>query len=107
MSLDITLIAVRPTTVFERNITHNLAEMADKAGLYKCMWRPEEIGITEAGDLILLLEAGLEKLLSDPDYYKIFNPPNGWGSYDGLVDAVTEYLQACKDAPDAEIRVGR
>lgn len=107
MSLDITLRAVRPTTVFERNITHNLTEMADKAGIYKCIWRPEELGITKAGDLIILLETGLEKLKSDPEYYRTFNPPNGWGSYEGFVCAVGEYLQACKDNPDAEIGVWR
>lgn len=44
MSLDVYLTAVRPTEVFSANITHNLGEMADKAGIYKACWRPEEIG---------------------------------------------------------------
>jgi hypothetical protein len=33
MSLDITLTAVRPTPVFDANITHNLSKMADENGL--------------------------------------------------------------------------
>ena len=107
MSLDITLTAVRPTTVFKQNITHNLTEMADKAGVYKCLWHPEELEIKLAGEMIPLLSSGLEKLVSNPEYYKTFNPPNGWGSYDGLVKAVTEYLNACKENPDAEISVWR
>lgn len=107
MSLDITLTATRPTSVFESNITHNLAEMADQAELYKGMWRPEELGITKAAELIPLLEKGLSKLLDTPYYYKQFNPKNGWGNYEGLVNVVTEYLQACKDNPDAEISVWR
>lgn len=105
MSLDITLTAVRPTTVFEKNITHNLSLMANKAGLEQCLWSPEELGIQKAENLIPFLEAGLNNLLLDPDYYKTFNPPNGWGSYEGLVKAVTEYLQACQDNPDAEIGI--
>jgi hypothetical protein len=27
---------------------HNLTKMAGTAGLYDCLWRPEEIGITTA-----------------------------------------------------------
>ena len=107
MSLDITLTAVRPTTVYERNITHNLTEMADKAGLYTCMWCPEELDIKTAGDMIGFLENGIKELLSNPEYYKTFNPANGWGSYEGFVVAVGEYLQACKDNPDAEISIWR
>jgi len=41
-----------PTTVYDANITHNLGEMADEAGVYKHLWRPEEIGLTKAAELI-------------------------------------------------------
>ncbi len=30
--------------VYSANITHNLGEMADKAGIYYALWRPEEKG---------------------------------------------------------------
>ena len=30
------------TDLCDKNITHNLTEMADKAGIYKCLWRPDE-----------------------------------------------------------------
>lgn len=30
-------------SVFDRNITHNLGNMADKSGIYYALWRPEEI----------------------------------------------------------------
>jgi precorrin-6x reductase len=40
MSLDIWLeISATP---FEANITHNLNRMAEAAGVYKVLWRPEE-----------------------------------------------------------------
>lgn len=107
MSLDVYLNAVRPVTVYSANITHNLTEMAEKAGIYKALWRPEELGITTAAKLIPIVEAGLKKLKANPDKFKKFNPSNGWGSYGNLVEFTEEYLKALKAFPDAEITVSR
>lgn len=93
--------------VFDYNITHNLGSMADKAGLYYAMWRPDEKGWKVAKDLIKPLEAGVKKLKADPAGYKEMNPDNGWGSYDGLLHFAEAYLQACTDYPEAEIEVSR
>lgn len=93
--------------VFWRNITHNLNTMADMAGLYECVWRPDEHGMKFARDLIDPMRAGLERLKADPDYYRTFNPFNGWGDYEGLVDFVEKYLDACERYPDAEVSVSR
>lgn len=107
MSLDVYLTAVRPTKVYSANITHNLGRMADEAGIYRHLWRPEEIGITTAGQLIEPLSVGLELLKSDPSRFKAYNSPNGWGLYEHLVPFVEQYLEACKENPDAEIGVWR
>jgi len=107
MSLDVYLTAVRPTEVYSRNITHNLNKMAMEAGIYQALWRPEEIGITRAEQLIEPLSVGLEKLKSDPEHYRTFNAPNGWGKYEHLVNFVESYLEACKTDPDAEVSVWR
>lgn len=107
MSLDFYLNAVRRITVFDANITHNLGKMAGEAGIYMILWRPEELGLTKADEIIRPLEDGLEKLKSDPDHYKQFNPENGWGDYDILVRSVETILNACKENPDAEIIVSR
>lgn len=93
--------------VFSRNITHNLVKMADAAGIYEAMWRPENIGATKAKDLIEPLSNGLEKLKADRDSFTPFNPENGWGNYDGLVAFVASYLDACREHPKALIRVSR
>ena len=37
MSLDVTLTAVRPTTVYDANITHNLGAMAREAATSRCL----------------------------------------------------------------------
>ena len=107
MSLDVTLTAIRRTPVFEYNITHNLNTMADKADIYEALWRPNEIGLTQANQIIDKLEIGLMTLRQNPEYFKLFNPKNGWGDYEGLVKFVEEYLKACKENPDAEISTWR
>jgi len=93
--------------VYWANITHNLGGMAEAAGIYKHLWRPEEIEITKAGQLIAPLQDGLERLRADPEKYRAYNPPNGWGSYEGLVSFVEKYLAACIETPDADVRVSR
>jgi hypothetical protein len=107
MSLDVYLTAVRPTQVFECNITHNLGKMADAAGIYKHLWRPEELGITKARDLIAPLADGLGRLRADPGGFSLHNAANGWGRYEHLVSFVEQYLAACRENPDADIRVSR
>lgn len=93
--------------VYSANITHNLGEMASAAELYYPLWRPEEINISKAKQLIVPLAKGLESLIEKPDYYKTFNPENGWGTYDGFVSFVENYLKACIDNPDADVEVSR
>lgn len=103
MSLDVDLVATRTVTVFNANVTHNLVQMADNAGLYKPIWRPSESGFKWARDLIDPLEQGLKNLKNNPDFYRRWNPKNGWGSYETLVEFVEAYLCACRKNPDAEI----
>lgn len=107
MSLDIYLYEVSEHCVYDANITHNLNAMASNAGIYKHLWRPEELGITEAAELLKPLEEGLERLKANPDHFKQFNPPNGWGDYEGLVNFVEEYIEAIKAHPRARVSVWR
>lgn len=107
MSLDVTLRAMQMTDVYEANITHNLAEMAEVAGLYTYLWKPEEMGIAHAKDLIAPLASGLKLLKSAPEKFKALEPANGWGTYENFVSFVEHYLWACIDHPDAEIVVSR
>lgn len=107
MSLDVALIEMMPCEVFDANITHNLATMAEKAGIYKACWRPEEMGATKAKDIIPVLEKGLADLMARPDYFKQFDAPNFWGVYDNFVPWVEKYLNAYKEHPEATIKVSR
>lgn len=107
MSLDVYLKAVRPTTVHSSNITHNLAPMAREAGIYMHLWRPDEIGVTNAAELIQPLADGLNLLKSEPERFEAFNASNGWGLYRHFVPFVEEYLAACIANPDATVEVSR
>ena len=107
MSLDVYLVATRPTEVFSANITHNLGEMAAAAGIYQHLWRPEELNISRAGDLIVPLTEGLGNLKARSQHFSKYDAPNGWGRYDNLVAFVESYLAACKESPDAEIQTSR
>lgn len=93
--------------VYSRNITHNLNKMAAEAGIYAALWRPDESGFTHAQQLIAPLEQGLALLKSDPDRFRQFNPENGWGTYESLLDFVADYLHACREWPSASVEVSR
>lgn len=107
MSLYVTLLVAKPTEVYSANITHNLGEMAQEAGIYTHLWRPDELGLTTAGELIEPLRIGLMLLKQDPDRFKKHNSPNGWGVYEHFVLFVEKYLAACEENPDATIEVSR
>lgn len=107
MSLDVTLRAVRMTEIFSANYTHNVIDMADKAGIYRAVWRPEENGITLAWQLIGPLRVGIEDMEKHPEEYKELDADNGWGTYDTFLPWLKEYLKACEENPSAEVLVSR
>lgn len=115
MSLDIALtIAVNTggtkahrVVLYDANITHNLNRMAEEAGLYGCLWRPEENGITKAGQLIEPLTRGLEMMRADRARFEAYNASNGWGLYEDFVPWLEQLLAACKAHPMATVEASR
>jgi hypothetical protein len=113
MSLDVDLMVTRPVSIYSANITHNLGKMASEVRLsngktlYDVLWRPDEHKFQTAADISELLDEGFNILLAFPEEYKKYNPENGWGSYDGLVEFVYRYRNACWDNPDAELSISR
>lgn len=95
------------TEVYWANITHNLNKMAQEAGIYQHLWRPDELGIEFAHELVEPLRDGLLLLKSDRERFEEFNPSNGWGDYDALVGFVEKYLAACEKYPHSRVMVSR
>jgi hypothetical protein len=93
--------------IFEANITHNLGAMADAAGIYKALWRPDEIGITTAAQLVAPLTVGATWLKANETEARKHDAPNGWGMYEHFVPFVEKYLAACVENPTALVSVSR
>jgi len=122
MSLDVSLVSTSMTACpsckhafsvgscgesYAANITHNLSRMAEEAGIYQVLWRPDENGILTASQLVPFLRIGVELLKSDPGRFRKFDAPNGWGRYEHFVQFVEAYLTACENNPTAEVEVSR
>lgn len=139
MSLDVWLIRKKWTSydagvtliedneiVYETNITHNLGEMADKAGIYEALWRPyqlkkdydktnhseaehafEETNSVKASEIIEIIQKGLDDLKKRPKYFEKFNSSNGWGTYEHFVPFVEKYLNACIEYPESIVKTDR
>ena len=107
MSLDVSLYDEEDRCLYHANITHNLNTMAGEAGIYKHLWRPDEIGVTKASQLMEPLRAGLAQLVERQNHFEQFDSPNGWGRYVNFVPFVARYLEACIANPDAIVRVWR
>jgi hypothetical protein len=107
VSYDMVTFTEEEEELYSDNITHNLNKMAEAVGIYKYLWRPDEIGVTKASQLIEPLTIGLKKLREDQLYLETFNPSNGYGNYYQLVEFVRLYLNACKEFPNAEVKTWR
>ena len=107
MSVDAGGREPRVVELYWANITHNLTAMAKEAGIYKHLWRPGELGITTAQELITPLADAVELMRADPARFEASNPPNGWGVYKIFVPWVAKYLEACREYPKASVSVSR
>jgi hypothetical protein len=85
----------------EDNITNNLAEMADKAGLYEPLWNSNG---KKASEILADLEIGVCNLgeMSFDDIKK-YTPSNGWGDVHSLRQFTKNIISCCKIFPDAVV----
>jgi len=87
--------------VWDFTITHNLATMANAAGIYGPLRSPKDI----AKDNIDELEKGIKKLIDNPDVYKKYNPDNGRWDYEGLVKFAIKVLKCYEENPEGIVSV--
>ena len=104
MSLDISLRATIETTVVDKNITHNLAQMWREAGVYDALYNSEGC---IAGDLLPTLERGLRDMIANPSRFKHLSADNGWGTYEQAVPWLSELVREFKKYPEGIISISK
>lgn len=104
MSLDVWL-KQDGVEVFDANITHNLAGMAEACGVYYACWAPHEIHCKKAKHILPMLKCGIKVLIADEEHYRKFDSPNGWGKYEHFLPWLQKYAKACEEFTDAKIFV--
>ena len=126
MSLTIYLLDNNGKLIWSKNITHNLNKMAEAAGLYEALWCPyrlsnqyssfmtyeEEMSLEnrlqiKAKDIYDYVKKGHRELTENPEKYTKYNPLNGWGSYETLVEFVFDYMTVLFLYPEAIIKCER
>lgn len=105
---DIVESAFETDEFWHGNITHNFREMAKNCkvhnwpldvNLYDQLWRDESPDKEDIGDYKVYLILCLNELESNPDKYKQYNPSNGWGTYEQLVEFIRSFIHALIDMP--------
>ncbi len=104
MSLDIGLTAMVETCVVSKNITHNLIGLWKNLGIYEALYLSEG---KKAKEVLPILEQGLGKLLREPERYKQFDSPNGWGTYVQALPWLAELVEEFKKYPDGVIWISK
>ena len=85
----------------EFNITYNLSPMIFEA--LGCGLR--DLNGKKASEIKDDLERGVFDMIARPNHYATFSPPNGWGTYDGLLVVFQKLLSLVREHPDAKVAV--
>ena len=93
------------------NITHNLGKMAFNVmpdgkpyTLYSLLWGGK---YKSCRDLIGKLHECILYMLMNKEELKKYNPENGWGTYEQLLEFTKEFQMACIDNQDCEIEIDK
>lgn len=108
---DIQEIEIETTEFWHGNITHNLAKMARECkiecdpkheglSLYDLLWRDEYPWEFCHLEYTQCLMACLVCLTDEPERFKQYNPENGWGDYEQLVEFTKSFIHALVDEPE-------
>lgn len=103
MSVSINIIAKREVSVYDADITYNLAKM-----YYKAL--DKNLGLKRLNDLrckeaLPIIDNAIKDMICNKEYYEKFNPTNGWGSYDELLKAFRKMREVCEDNPDGIFKI--
>lgn len=81
--------------------TYNLAPMFK----YALGFGLRELDGRLAGVVIHELRRAIAAMQNDPRTFKGLNPPNGWGSYEGALEFLQNFLKDCLEHPKATVHI--
>lgn len=103
MSWDINIKAKREISIFEANITYNLADM-----YYKCVDKEKGLKLFDemsCKEALPILQKAIEDLIDNKEDYEKLNPKNGYGSYEHLLVTLLDMRRCCIDNSDGIIEL--
>jgi hypothetical protein len=80
---------------YERNVTYNVSTMLKRAGFH-----PNVVDGMTAVQLRPVVSHAVCVMEDNPSYFELFNPENGWGSYENVMEFLVELSLYLKEAPD-------
>ena len=98
MSVSVNIVAKRKVSIFDTNITYNLAPI-----YYKAI--DEELGFKKLKGMtckkaLPIINNAIKNMLDNKEEYLKLNPENGWGSYDGLLEEFKKMKECCENNSD-------
>lgn len=96
------------------NITHNLNKIVDECGKiwgrkhYELIWRPDELFKIPNGEIPVKLVVNdilvlINDLIENESGLIKYLPSNGWGTFEGLIEFLCDYLKECYKHKEAYI----
>lgn len=88
-----------PANVGDWNFTWNLGPMLRTAGVG--FSRDDNLHGRTGAECAALLGTAIRAMEADPVRFRAMDPPNKWGSYDGILLVLREIRDACERYPTA------
>ena len=77
-------------------------------GMYREAFKPQEGGVDQLHEMDCNeaskhLQRAIDAMKADPDKYKVMNPANGWGDYEGAMRTLNDLLVLCQEHPEGTV----
>lgn len=89
--------------VWDGNFTSNLGSMAVALDISKYVYGSPETQGVKAKHFIIPIQAAVEELHDNGAKYKKYEANNGWGTVEQFQKFLSEYLEALKEYPGANV----
>ena len=91
-------------TIFTQKMDNKLKEIAKVAGIYECLWVPDERGISTAAQMVEPLIEAVTDLVAEQKKYEAFDNSDVWQDF---LQSCSNYLKACRMNPETVVKVSR